>query len=232
MTHIPSAEEAVTHQRSQAPAVRLLPGAMVAAIGGPLALAVTNALVGFGPVYRDAESTSDLVAAIGSNQGLVQAEIMIGLLATALIVPGIWAVTQILSVRTPVLATIGGWLMGTGYVFSMVLSTETATALAVAVSGSDPAGFADAMDNHTPLAMTIVYVVFGLGALLGVLLLGVAMLRQRSTVPAWAGWALVASAPVRVLGLVLGLAVGPPLASVLILIGFAGLLIAHRRAAR
>ncbi|GAB3991708.1 hypothetical protein [Nocardioides marmoraquaticus] len=73
----------------------------------------------------------------------------------------------------------------------------------------------------TPAAIAM-YAVFGLGALGGGLVLGIAMLRQRDLVPAWAGWALVASEPVRILGLVLGLPPGPPLASLLIAIAFYG----------
>lgn len=57
------------------------------------------------------------------------------------------------------------------------------------------------------------------------------MLRQRGAVPAWAGWALVASEPVRVAGLLLGVPVGPPLASLLILVAFVTTIRSARRAA-
>lgn len=230
MTSFPKTDAAIVDDHAPRSS-GLVPGALVAAIGGPLALAVTNALVGFGPIWGDIETTADLVDAVGRHQGFTEIEIITSLIATALIVPGIWAVAGILRARTPRLAALGGWLMATGYVFSLVLALETAVVLAVARAGGDPSVFVDAMDNHAPVSLMIVYGVFGLGALLGGLILGIAMVRQRGAVPAWAGWALIASEPVRAVGLLFGLAVGPPLASLLILAAFAGTMLADRSSA-
>lgn len=94
----------------------------------------------------------------------------------------------------------------------------------------DPAVWIDAMGNHTPFVMMLTTMAFGVGALLGGLILGIVMVRQRGTVPAWAGWALIASVPVRMAGLMLGIPVGPPLAPLLIMAGFAGALLAARTA--
>jgi hypothetical protein len=200
-----------------APPVRPIPLGLVAAVGGGLLLAVTNALVGFGT--PPAETAADVVEAVAARPLLSEIIGGVGLLAVLLLVPGIWAVATALAVRTPRLAAIGGWAMGSGYVLATSLSTETLTTLAVASTGLDPAAYVAALDS-VPLTTTLMYAVFGVGALGGGLVLGIAMLRQGGAVPTVAGWLLVASEPVRVLGLVLGLPVGPPLASVLIAVAF------------
>ena len=209
-----------------------IPGGVLAAIGGPLLLAVCNAIVNSSPAWRGVESTADLVLALRESPGLVDVSNVVMLAAAVLLVPGIWAVTIALRPRTPRLAAIGGWLMASGYVLSIVLATDTITALAVAQSGTDPTAFGDAIDNHAPPSAILLYAGFGLGALVGGLILGIAMLRQHGTVPAWAGWALVASEPVRVIGLLGGIAIGPPLASLLIMVGFAGVLLFRKAPAR
>lgn len=208
---------------------QLMPGWTIAALAGPLLLALTNALVIFAPGAADVVDTASNLEQIAANPGLTEVIVIVGLAACVLLVPGIWGVAQILAPRTRVLATVGGWLMATGYVLATSLSTDSATALAIASAGGDPATYIDAVDNHTPVSMMLTYGVFGIGALAGGIVLAIAMLRQRDVVPAWAGWALLASEPVRMAGLALGIPVGPPLASLLIMVGFAGVVLVARR---
>ena len=87
---------------------------------------------------------------------------------------------------------------------------------------------APAAEEPAAAAPEKVLVGAGVGALAGGLILGIAMLRQGGAIPAWAGWALIASEPVRVVGLVAGIPFGPPAASVLIAAAFAGTLMAAR----
>ena len=210
------------------PAANPIPGALVAGVAGPLLLAVGNALVNFGPIWSDVETTADIVRATGENQAFAEFSTVVGVLAVALLVPAVWAVTAVLRPRTPTLAAIGGWMMATGYVMALVLSTESATALLVAKTGLDPATYVTAVDDQSAISMLLIYALFGVGALAGGLILGIAMLRQGGAIPAWAGWALIASAPVRVVGLVAGIPFGPPLASMLIAAAFTGTLMAAR----
>ncbi|SDG14778.1 hypothetical protein [Pseudonocardia oroxyli] len=199
-----------------------LPGGAAAAIGGALLLAVCNVLSALAP---QTGTTRDTIAWFGENPGLAEAVSATGLLAALLLVPGIWAAVQRLR---GVVAGVGGWLMGSGYLLSTVLSFETLTVSAILAAGGDPGLLAVASDAHAPTTAFAVYVLFGLGALVGTLLLGIAMLR--SGVPSWAGWAMIASVPVRMIGLLTGLTlVGPPLASLLIAVGFAGVFVARRR---
>lgn len=208
---------------------RLIPGAAVAVVGGPLLLAITNAIVGFGPVWGDVDSSIDLLDAVADHQTVTTVEMLTGMAASALLPVAAWAIMLMLRRRSPRLAAIGGWLTAVGYAFSLVLIHDAAMALQVASSGADPTEVARAIDADSPAPMLVVYVVFGLGALLGCITLGIAALRQGGVVPAWAGWALIASAPVRMGGLAAGLSFGPPLASLLILAAFVAILVSFRR---
>lgn len=200
----------------------LVPGAGVAAVGGALALAATNAFVAFTPGYDEAADTGEVLEVMTEHPALIQVGSAVSLLAAALLVPGIWAVASRLAPRTPRLAAVGGWLMATGYVFFVALPVESLVATSVAAAGGDPAAYVEGVDQHMTVVAIAMYATFGLGALVGGLVLGIAMLRQRDVVPAWAGWALVASEPVRVAGLLLGVPVGPSLASLLMAAAFLG----------
>ncbi|TKV57849.1 hypothetical protein FDO65_17120 [Nakamurella flava] len=200
------------------------PGAGVAGVVGALLLAVTNALVALNPV----EDTAGLLRLLAERPGYGQVTVIVGLLAAVLLVPGIWAFTAQLRGRAPAWSAVGGWLMASGYVLSVALSADTATALSVAATGGDPAVYVDAVDNHTSAAAVVMYAGFGVGALAGGLILGIAMLRQQGAVPAWAGWALIACEPVRVAGLLLGVPWLPAVASMLIAAAFAGTVFAPR----
>lgn len=151
-------------------------------------LAVTNAIVNFTPGWS-AGSYSELLAVTRANPLAADLVVLFGLLAPILLVPGIWAVTAVLRPRSRWLAATGGWLMSSGYVLSILLSTDTITLIALAHTPGDPAVWIDAMENHTPFVMMLATMAFGVGALLGGLILGIVMVRQRGTVPA-AGWAL------------------------------------------
>lgn len=207
-----------------------IPGALIAGIGGPLLLAITNAIVNFTPGWATADNYRELLDVTRANPTAAELAVLLGLAAPILLVPGIWAVTAALRPRSRRLAAVGGWLMSGGYVLSvLLLSSDTITTLALVNTPGDPGVWVDAVEDHTPIVLTIATVAFGVGALLGGLILGIVMVRQRGTVPAWAGWALIASEPVRMAGLMLGLPVGPPLASLLIMAGFAGVLLTARR---
>lgn len=227
-----STSTAAVTDRDTETVVQPIPGALIAGIGGPLALTATNAVVNFTPGWADASSASGTLDAIQAHPLATQVIIALGILSVVLLVPGIWAVTAVLRRRSPVWSAAGGWLMGTGYALSLALTTDTMTNLALADSGPDGAAWAEAIRAHAPVLQGLTVLLFGVGALLGSVLLGIAMLRQRGAVPAWAGWLLIASAPVRIAGLALGLAIGPPLSSAMITVAFAVTLLGARRSGR
>lgn len=198
-----------------------VPGAGAAAVGGALLLAVTNTLVAaLGP----ARSTADVVRLAGERPVLTEVAILTGLLASLLLVPGVWRVAAVLAHRAPRTAAAAAWMTSSAYVLFVALSVESATALSLATSGQDSGAYAAAVDEQTPAVMLGAYAVFGIDALAGVVLLGICALRRGSAVPVWAAWALLLSAPVRVAGLALGVAAGPTIASLLMVLGFVGVL--------
>ena len=200
-----------------------IPGGRLAAVAGPAALAASN--VCFAVLTRDghAESTSDYLALVGDSPGLVELGCALGVVACVFIVPAIWAVAGRLRAHRPRLAAVGGWLMGSGYVAGVALSVESLVVLSVSQASGDPGAFIDAADHQTSATSMAMYGVFGLGALLGGIVLGVAMLRSPE-VPRWCGPALIASEPVRVAGLLTGVDVLTAVASLLILVSFVGVL--------
>lgn len=198
-----------------------VPLGAVAAVGGAVVLAACNAITNWVLSQETYETSADLLAMIEEHRELMLLADGLGLLAAILLVPGAWAVAHVLRGRSPVLGAIGGWLTSAGYVAFMVLVVEGQVAMAVVDSGGDRATYVDAMDNHTTLVQLAVYVVFGIGGLLGPLVLGIAMLRQRDTYPVWAGLALLVSPAVRMGGLALGIHAMPALASLLMAVAFA-----------
>lgn len=208
----------------------LIPGALVAAAGGALVLALCNLLVGITPGRTAVASTADQVRLVGAHPVLTEWIIATGVLAAVLLVPGIWAVAARLAPRSRWLSTIGGWAMASGYVCSLALTTDTMYSLAVAQGGLDPEAYGAAVDGSSSIWSVVVFGVFGIGGLAGAVILGIAILRQGGAVPAWLEWLLIAAEPVRIAGLASGLVqIGPPLASVFIAVAFAGVIMATRR---
>lgn len=206
-----------------------IPAAVLAAIGGPFLLMLTNAVVNFTPDYASAIDAKDVLAVTVAHQGAMPWIIGLGLAACVVIVPGIWAAAARLARHSPWLAAIGGWLMASGYVLAVVLSFTTVVALAVGTSDVDPAAQVAVLDaiSASPW-MGMATAVFGIGALLGAVLLGVAMLRQRGELPVWVGILLIAAEPVRMVGLIVGLPIGPPLASAMITVAFGAVFLLRR----
>lgn len=209
-----------------------VPGAWVAAVGGALLLAVVNTIVGFTPGRADVQSTAAQVRLMASNPALNETIVMLGVIAVFLLVPGGWAIAVRLAPRSAVLAAIGGWAFSAGYIASMLLNVDTLQAITVARSSLDPDAYGAAVDASLSPVFPMISSVFFLGALGGAIILGVAILRQHGLVPAWLGWVLIAAEPVRLVGLIVGIPVGPPLASLMIAVAFAGVLVSVQRAAR
>lgn len=205
-----------------------VPGAAVAAVGGALVLALCNGLSNWVLSRGEYQTTEDYLGLVADERSVMLVADAAGLLAALLLVPGCWAVAHRLRAASPVLAGVGGWLSASGYVCFMVLVVEGQVALAVIDSGGDPATYLDALDNHTTVVQLAIYVVFGIGGLLGPLVLGIAALRQRDSYPAWAGVSLVASPLVRMVGLVLGLHALPSVASLMLAAGFGAVLLGRR----
>ncbi|MFY0408234.1 hypothetical protein [Solicola sp. PLA-1-18] len=200
-----------------------VPGGLAAAVLGATALAASNVCFAILTADGAARDTADYLRLVQGRPLLVEVGAALGLLACLFLVPAVWAVVGRIDEGRARLASVGGWLMSSGYVMGVALSVETLLALSVSASDLSPAGFVDAVDHRTTAVATGMYAVFGIGALLGGLVLGVAMLRDRD-VPRWCGVALVASEPVRVAGLLSGVHGLTAVASLLILTSFVAVL--------
>ncbi|WP_431844067.1 hypothetical protein [Calidifontibacter indicus] len=205
-----------------------VPFATFAAVGGCVVLALVNGLANWMLTQETLETTADYLKIIDAHRTVALVSDGLGLLAVILLVPGIWAVAHRLRERSPIIAGLGGWLAASGYVAFMVLVIEGQIMMAVVDSGGDPATYIDAADNHTTFVQLLIYFVFGIGGLVGPLLLGVAMLRQRDRYPVWAGAALIASPVVRIGGLALGLHMLPSVASLMMGLAFAMVMLRRR----
>lgn len=192
-----------------------VPFALPAALVGGLALAASNACVALVAGEASLDTTADVVTAAAEHGTLTELTSAFALLASLLLVPATWAVVGGLRRSVPRLAGMGGWLMASGYVMFTALSFESLVVLAVAREGGDPGVLVRAIDEHTSMTSIGAYAVLGLGALVGGVVLGLAMVRHPA-VPSWAGWALVVSEPVRVAGLLAGVPWLPVLASLLL----------------
>ncbi|WP_193607205.1 hypothetical protein [Nocardioides lijunqiniae] len=205
-----------------------VPLATFAAIGGSVVLALVNGLANWMLTQETYETTADYLEILDAHRTVALVSDGLGLLAAILLVPGIWAVAYRLRERSPIVAGLGGWLAASGYVAFMVLVIEGQVMMAVVDSGGDPATYIDAADNHTTSVQLLTYVVFGIGGLLGPLVLGIALLQQRDIYPVWAGAALIASPVVRMGGLALGLHMLPSIASLMMGLAFAVVMLRRR----
>lgn len=204
-----------------------LPGALPAAVLAGLALVASNACIAVASQGSTLATTEATLAAAERHPVAMELTSAFGLLASLLLVPATWALVLALRGRVPRLAAVGGWLTGSGYLMFTVLSADSLLLLAVSRTPGDPSVFVRAVDEHGSVTALVAYSVLGLGALVGGVVLGIAMLRHPA-VPGWAGWLLVLSEPVRVAGLLTGMSWVPVVASAMLGTAFVAALRATR----
>lgn len=192
-----------------------LPGGGVAALLGGLALVASNACIAVASEGATLGTTTATLAAAERHPLATELTSAFGLLSSLLLVPATWALVIALRGRVPRLAATGGWLMGSGYLVATILSADSLVLLSVARAGGDASVYVRAVDEHGSVTALVAYTVLGLGALVGGVVLGVAMVRHPA-VPGWAGWLLVLAEPVRVAGLLTGTSWVPVVASAML----------------
>jgi hypothetical protein len=120
------------------------------------------------------------------------------LIAMVTLVPAVTAVGLLARRHSRRLGTTGLVLAVAGFACLSALSTVDFTALAAVRSGLDPAAITQVLDAlNTDATLTVAVAVFALGHVVGVILLGLALLRGRA-IPAWAAWTLIVSQPLHV----------------------------------
>jgi hypothetical protein len=121
-----------------------------------------------------------------------------------LLVPAVLGLMHLTRHRAPWLGSVGGGLMLAGYCcYFGVLSTQFMVIAMAGTSGPHDA-FAHVLDAaQAEPSSTVVFLLFVLGNLVGTLLVGVALLHNR-TVPAWAAAGILLWPPLHIVGLVVG----------------------------
>ncbi|HET8559069.1 MAG TPA: hypothetical protein VFL69_00975 [Marmoricola sp.] len=165
-----------------------------------------------------------LKLAASGSPALFQTILVCAMLACLLIIPGLLAGTRMLRASAPRLSLFAGLSMIGGYVCYFGVIPQSYVTLAMVEQGGDLRDYAAVLDASQSYASGVwVFLVFVFGNLVGTLLFGIAMLRSRSVVPAWAGLAVICWPVLHVTGMVIGSEWWEVTGGVLQALGFAAL---------
>ena len=143
----------------------------------------------------DEGSSSDLLAAVAANAAAWEASLVLALVAIVLLIPATLGLMRVAQMGSTLLALIGGSLALVGWVAFMGQEAVGAVILAMAHATGDRAAMValnDQLGNSNTL--TAILVVFILGHVVGITVLGIALARSRVS-PAWIGIVLAVSGP-------------------------------------
>jgi hypothetical protein len=193
-------------------------GLSVVIVLGPLSIGLLRAIL----PYSDADDPTTIATKISQHRTAESAVGWLALLAFLTLVPGAIAVGQLAARRSPRLGTWGLALTTAGYACLAVIAAVDFAAVAALEAGVPPSEVASLVEgmNGSPVAVagTVIYVV---GHVAGLILLGVALLRAH-VIPAWAAWAIIVSAPLHLIfAVAVPAAVPMALAWLLTAVGFA-----------
>lgn len=176
------------------------------------------------PAHVSGGSTADQVAAVDGHGARMTASIWLDLLIL-LLIPAALYVGEVAGARRSRLAATGTVLVfGTSLTAGYLLALDPL--LYLASKASDRAGAVKLLSEYESAAVTnVVIVISVLGGMIGLILLGIALVRARS-VPVWAGVAVAVSAVLEVAGQAVGLDAVAVLAYLLRVVGFAACAVA------
>lgn len=161
---------------------------------GPLAIAVLRGVL----PYYTTDSPAAVGRAISAHQAQEMSVLWLALVASFTLVPGTIAVGLQAVRRSPVLGGVAMVLSVAGFSAVPGIVAQDQLAIAGAHSGLPTAELGRLLDTLQNQPTTIVSgAIFVLGHVLGVVLLGIALLRAR-IVPQWAGLLLACSQPLHV----------------------------------
>lgn len=158
---------------------------------GPLAVAVLRVIL----PYYTVDPTATMVARVNSHQGAESAVLWLSLVAMCTLVPGTIAVGLLAVRRRPWLGSGALVVSLLGFTALPVVAVTDVVASAGARSGLRPdqvVALLDAVQRQP--AITVAGLMFVVGHILGVALLGIALWRAR-VLPGWAGLLLSVSQP-------------------------------------
>ena len=158
--------------------------AVVPLLAGPLLIAALRAIVPLG------KTTEQTVAAVRSNPDAQQAVVFLGTIGGIAMILAVLSVARLVSRRAPVLGAVGGVVALVGW--AMVPMLSASDALLGEVARQNLATDSALYDTYfSSPGVNLMFSIFITGHIVGMLVLGVAMLRAAIT-PAWAGLAVIA----------------------------------------
>lgn len=161
---------------------------------GPLSIAILRGIL----PYHSADDAAAIATKVADHQGAQTAQLWLTLISMATLVPGVIAVGLLAARHARRMATWGMVLAVAGFSLLWATTAIDFAALAGAESGIGVDNTTKMLDNlNNSPAQLAASIVFTIGHIVGVILIGVALLRGR-LVPAWAAWALIVSQPLHV----------------------------------
>jgi hypothetical protein len=166
-------------------------GLVATIVLGPLSIAILRGILPYG----GSDDAATITAKVAGHQTAEAAVLWLTLVATLTLVPGVIAVGLLAARSARRLGSCAMVLAVAGFSLLWSVSAVDFTTAAALHAGIDHGTTTKILDqlnaNPVLVAGTIGFV---LGHVLGMILLGVALLRGRA-VPAWAAWALIVSQP-------------------------------------
>jgi Domain of unknown function (DUF4386) len=142
----------------------------------------------------DDGNAGEVLASLSSHASAMEASLVLGVVAVALLIPATLGLLRIAQQRSAVLALVGASLTLLGWVAFMGQQVLGEATLVMATS-PDRAAMANLYDQiGNSNLITVVQVAFIVGHVLGIALLGIAVARSQGA-PIWIGVALVVSGP-------------------------------------
>ncbi|MFZ3559481.1 hypothetical protein [Streptomyces sp. BH055] len=170
---------------------------------GPLLFIVASAM---SPYDMTEDKVAKIVADIAANEGQEKAAAWVWLALGIAMTAAALLVSVYVMARSPKLGLAGLLLFGGGAVAVNLAPSYDFVALAGLDKGVAQTEIVKVIKGGDGLAMPAVASIwFIVGIVLGVIVLGIGLLRSRA-VPAWAAWVLMVSMPVNVVGWTTGVA--------------------------
>lgn len=153
-----------------------------------LAANVVYAIVSTESGLSDTETGAETLELYGRYPGAVTAATVLAMTGVLVLIPGLLAAVRVVRPHRPRLGLWAVVLMLAGYVayFGIVTTNFGTLALADAAAARPEAGLAAVADASQPPAALPFFLLFVVGNLMGMLLLGLAVLLSRG-LPRWAG---------------------------------------------
>jgi hypothetical protein len=169
-------------------------GLVATIVLGPLSIAILRGILPYG----GSDAAATITAKVAAHQTAETAVLWLTLVAMLTLVPGVIAVGLLAARHARRLGVAAMVLAVVGFSSLWAVAAIDFTAVAATQAGIDHGTTAKLLDQLNANPVLVVGTIgFVLGHVVGMILLGVALLRGR-TVPAWAAWALIVSQPLHV----------------------------------